>query len=141
MRGFVVPSLPWPGNDRHTSDLAHACMKILKANSGRTFFLFTSHRALRVAAEILRGQKKPVFVQGEASRFSLIDGFRDNEGSILMGTDSFWEGIDVRGLDLTLLIIDKLPFPVPTDPIIRQKSRIIIERGGNPFSEIFFQQR
>ena len=54
-----------------------------------------------------------------------------------MGTDSFWEGIDVRGLDLTLLIIDKLPFPVPTDPIIRQKSRIIIERGGNPFSEIF----
>ncbi|MEC8299190.1 MAG: ATP-dependent DNA helicase [Pseudomonadota bacterium] len=137
VRGFVVPSLPWPGNDRHTSDLAHACMKILKANSGRTFFLFTSHRALRVAAEILRGQKKPLFVQGEASRFSLIDGFRDNEGSILMGTDSFWEGIDVRGLDLTLLIIDKLPFPVPTDPIIRQKSRIIIERGGNPFSEIF----
>ena len=58
VRGFVVPSLPWPGNDRHTSDLAHACMKILKANSGRTFFLFTSHRALRVAAEILRGQKK-----------------------------------------------------------------------------------
>ena len=53
-----------------------------------------------------------------------------------MGTDSFWEGIDVSGLDLTLLIIDKLPFPVPDDPIVKQKSRMISERGGNPFLEI-----
>tara|TARA_S200000501_G_C20314680_1_gene521746 strand:- start:62 stop:532 length:471 start_codon:yes stop_codon:yes gene_type:complete len=92
---------------------------------------------MRVAAEILRDQKKPIFVQGEDSKFSLIEGFKENKGSILMGTDSFWEGIDVRGLDLTLLIIDKLPFPVPDDPILKQKSRMISERGGNPFLEIF----
>ena len=137
VRGLVMPNLPWPGNDQHTIALANGCMEILKANSGRAFFLFTSHRAMRVAAEILRDQKKPIFVQGEDSKFSLIEGFKENKGSILMGTDSFWEGIDVRGLDLTLLIIDKLPFPVPDDPILKQKSRMISERGGNPFLEIF----
>ncbi|MDC2963785.1 ATP-dependent DNA helicase [Gammaproteobacteria bacterium] len=137
VRGLVLPDLPWPGSDQHTISLACACMKILRANSGRTFFLFTSHRAMRVAAEIIRGLKKPLFVQGEASKFSLIKGFKENDGSILMGTDSFWEGIDVSGLNLTLLIIDKLPFPVPNDPILKQKSRMIIERDGNPFLEIF----
>ena len=137
VRGLVLANLPWPGNDQHTISLACACMKILQANSGRTFFLFTSHRAMRVAAEILRGQKKPLFVQGDASKISLIKGFKENKGSILMGTDSFWEGIDVSGLNLTLLIIDKLPFPVPNDPILKQKSRMIIEREGNPFLEIF----
>ena len=137
VRGLVLANLPWPGNDQHTISLACACMKILQANSGRTFFLFTSHRAMRVAAEILRGQEKPLFVQGDAPKISLIQGFKENEGSILMGTDSFWEGIDVSGLNLTLLIIDKLPFPVPNDPILKQKSRMIIEREGNPFLEIF----
>ena len=137
VRGFVVSNVPWPGNDEHTIALAYACMKILTSNSGRTFFLFTSHRAMRVAAKILRGQKKPLFVQGEASKFSLIKGFKENKGSILMGTDSFWEGIDLSGLDLKLLIIDKLPFPVPNDPILKNKSRILTERGGNPFLEIF----
>ena len=137
VRGLVLANLPWPGNDQHTISLACACMKILQANSGRTFFLFTSHRAMRVAAEILRGQEKPLFVQGDASKISLIKGFKENKGSILMGTDSFWEGIDVSGLNLTLLIIDKLPFPVPNDPILKQKSRMIIEREGNPFLEIF----
>ena len=137
VRGLVLANLPWPGNDQHTISLACACMKILQANSGRTFFLFTSHRAMRVAAEILRGQEKPLFVQGDAPKISLIKGFKENEGSILMGTDSFWEGIDVSGLNLTLLIIDKLPFPVPDDPILKQKSRMIIEREGNPFLEIF----
>ena len=68
-------------------------------------------------------EKKPIFVQGEDSKLGLIAGFKENKGSILMGTDSFWEGIDVSGLDLTLLIIDKLPFPVPDDPILKQKSR------------------
>ena len=137
VRGLVLANLPWPGNDQHTISLACACMKILQANSGRTFFLFTSHRAMRVAAEILRGQEKPLFVQGDAPKISLIQGFKENEGSILMGTDSFWEGIDVSGLNLTLLIIDKLPFPVPDDPILKQKGRMIIEREGNPFLEIF----
>ncbi len=137
VRGLVLANLPWPGNDQHSISLACACMKILQANSGRTFFLFTSHRAMRVAAEILRGQEKPLFVQGDAPKISLIQGFKENEGSILMGTDSFWEGIDVSGLNLTLLIIDKLPFPVPDDPILKQKGRMIIEREGNPFLEIF----
>ena len=136
VRGLVMPNLPWPGSDQHTIALTKGCIKILKENAGRTFFLFTSYRAMRVAAEILRDQKKPIFVQGEDSKLGLIAGFKENKGSILMGTDSFWEGIDVSGLDLTLLIIDKLPFPVPDDPILKQKSRMISERGGNPFLEI-----
>ena len=136
VRGLVMPNLPSPGSDQHTIALTKGCLKILKENAGRTFFLFTSYRAMRVAAEILRDQKKPIFVQGEDSKLGLIAGFKENKGSILMGTDSFWEGIDVSGLDLTLLIIDKLPFPVPDDPILKQKSRMISERGGNPFLEI-----
>ena len=137
VRGLVMPDLPWPGSDQHTIALANGCMEILKENSGRAFFLFTSHRAMRVAAEILRDHEKPIFVQGEGSKLSLIEGFKKNKRSILMGTDSFWEGIDVSGLGLTLLIIDKLPFPVPDDPILKRKSRMVSERGGNPFLEIY----
>ena len=133
VRGLILSSLPIPGNDEHTIALTEKCLPILEKNPGSAFFLFTSHRAMQLAARILKSQSKPIFVQGHDSKTRLLARFKDNQGSILLGAHSFWEGIDVNGLGLTLLIIDKLPFPFPHDPVIKQQSRVLRKNGESPF--------
>ncbi len=113
---FYVPeNLPAPSSPDYTASLTRAMIPVIRAAEGRTFFLFTSHRALREAAALLREEKLeyPLLVQGEAGRRELLDEFRRLGNAVLLGTSSFWEGIDVRGEALSCVIIDKLPFGSP----------------------------
>ena len=136
VKGYLPAELPEPADDRHTKCLVESVLPFIHGNSGRTFFLFTSHRALQEAASILSGIDRPLLVQGQQSKQALMAGFRQLEQSVLLGTQSFWEGVDVRGAGLQLLIIDKLPFPSPGDPLFEGQSRRLKEEGGNPFRDL-----
>jgi ATP-dependent DNA helicase DinG len=136
VRAYIPNHLPQPGTDEHTIALMEQCLPLLSANSGRSFFLFTSHRALRLAAEQLRGFSRPVLAQGTRSKAGLLAEFRRLEGSVLLATQSFWEGVDVRGSGLRLLVIDKLPFPNPGDPVFDAQADVLRSNGLNPFVEL-----
>ncbi len=133
---YLPPGLPDPRSQGYTEMVVEAVIPILKLTRGRAFFLFTSHRALRIAAEII-GDKisYPVLRQGDAPRTELLDAFRETPHSILLGTSSFWEGVDVKGQALSCVIIDKLPFATPDDPVLKARLRRIEEQGGNAFME------
>ena len=107
-------------------------------SGGGTFVLFTSHRALRRVAELLRADTAlpwPLFVQGEDTRTRLLERFVESGSGLLLGTASFWEGVDVPGRPLRGLIIQRLPFKVPTEPITAARIEAIERRGGNSFGE------
>jgi ATP-dependent DNA helicase DinG len=98
--------------------------------------LFTSYRALNEAAALLKGEiDYPILVQGESSQADMIKKFRKLGNAVLLGTSSFWEGVDVRGEALSCVIIDKLPFSSPGDPVLEARIKSIRESGGNPFGE------
>jgi ATP-dependent DNA helicase DinG len=129
-----------PSSPRYTEQVIEAALPVLEASGGRAFLLFTSHRALREAADILFRKLGatlpfPVFVQGDAPRDALLTKFREAGNAVLLGTSSFWEGVDVKGTALTVVVIDKLPFAVPDDPVLKARLDAIERRGGNPFFE------
>jgi ATP-dependent DNA helicase DinG len=133
---YVPEDLPEPATPDYTSRLAELMVPVINAAGGRSFFLFTSHRALREAAEYLRSRLDfPLLVQGEAGRRQLLDDFREKGNAVLLGTASFWEGIDVRGEALSCVIIDKLPFGSPGDPVAAARIDRIRDEGGNPFRD------
>jgi ATP-dependent DNA helicase DinG len=136
VRAHIPASLPVPGSDDHTIELVRYVEPIILQNPGRTFFLFTSHRALRKAAEQLQDFERPVLVQGTMSKARLLGLFRSTPACVLLATQSFWEGVDVRGAELKCLIVDKLPFPSPGDPLFSAQSRLLEEKGGNSFREM-----
>ena len=109
----------------------------LAASKGRAFLLFTSHRALRRAAERLAelAAPYPLFVQGSAPRHQLLEDFRQSGNGVLLGAASFWEGVDVVGEALSLVLIDKLPFAAPDDPVLEARLKMLREEGRNPFVE------
>lgn len=131
---YVPTDLPEPNNVNYTDALVDAMLPVIEAAQGRTFFLFTSHRALQQAAKRLEGNcSYPLLVQNTVSRRQLLDDFRRLGNAVLLGTSSFWEGIDVRGDALSCVIIDKLPFESPGDPVVAARSDKCKENGGNPF--------
>jgi ATP-dependent DNA helicase DinG len=135
---YLPKGLGDPGAPGHTRDVIRAALPVLEASGGRAFLLFTSHRALREGAEELQrvwGDEPPVpvLVQGSASRDQLLRSFREAGNAVLLGTGSFWEGVDVKGAALSVVIIDKLPFAVPDDPLLKARLDAIREQGGNPF--------
>jgi ATP-dependent DNA helicase DinG len=125
---FGVPTdLADPRADQtgHDRAMATAILELAHASDGGMFVLFTSHAALRRAASAVRaavGSRWPLLVQGEAPRDQLLRRFRDAGSAILFGTDSFWEGVDVPGRSLRVLVLAKLPFKVPTEPARRRGS-------------------
>jgi len=136
VRSWLPVSLPRPGGDAHTRALVETCMPVIKSVAGRTFFLFTSYRALETARSMFEAEEDvPHLVQGQSSRAALLDRFRRTERCVLLATHSFWEGVDVRGSDLQCLIIDKLPFASPEDPLVSAKMRAIELEGGNGFMD------
>ncbi|WP_111657078.1 ATP-dependent DNA helicase [Isoalcanivorax indicus] len=138
---YVPENLPMPDSPDYTRAVVEVMIPVIRAAEGRTFFLFTSHRALREAAELLRSRLDfPLLVQGEAGRRQLLDEFRQRGNAVLLGAASFWEGIDVRGDTLSCVIIDKLPFGSPGDPVAAARIETIRQRGGQPFREFQLPQ-
>ena len=139
-RLYLPEGLPAPNSPDYTACLLEAAKPVLDACSGGAFLLFTSHRALRQAAELLRSpgvipKERPLLVQGEAPREQLLDSFRRFGNAILLGTASFREGVDVRGRALSVVVIDRLPFASPGDPLLQARLDAIREAGGNPFMD------
>lgn len=137
---YVPRDLPAPHHDGFADAAASRTLELLAMTNGRAFLLFTSHRALRYAAERLATAPYPKLVQGDAPRATLVDRFRATPGAILLGTASFWEGVDVPGDALCLVVIDKLPFAVHTDPLVAARMTALAELGHDPFSALQLPQ-
>ncbi len=138
---WLPQGLPEPRSGEFIPQLLEAVMPLIEANKGRAFLLFTAHRALQQAAELLAGLSDyPLFVQGQASRTRLLDRFRESGNGILLGAASFWQGVDVPGPALSLVIIDKLPFAPPDDPVLVARLKAAREQGHNPFQSIQLPQ-
>ena len=132
---YLPQRMPEPNSRDYTSAVIDIVRPVLDASGGRAFVLFSSHRALREAAELLRGGPWPLFVQGEAPRSVLLQRFRDSGNGVLLGAASFREGVDVAGDALSVVVIDKLPFAAPDDPVFEARLDAIRREGGNPFRD------
>ena len=138
---WLPEQLPEPRDAGFVPALLDRVVPLLEASGGRAFLLFTSHRALKYAAELLAERVSfPLFVQGEQPRSILLDRFRKSGDGVLLGSASFWEGVDVIGEALSLVVIDKLPFATPDDPVIEARSGMLRRNGGNPFTDLFLPQ-
>ena len=128
--------LPQPNDPNFIPLIIEFVLPVLKASQGRAFFLFTSHRALNQAAEILSKELKyPLLIQGSRPKALLLEQFKEEGNAVLLGTSSFWEGVDVRGEALSCVIIDKLPFASPGDPVLKARLDAMTQQGKNPFFE------
>ena len=132
---YLPPSLPEPMSRQYNAALVDALLPVLQASGGRAFVLFASHRALREAADALRGGPWPLFVQGDAPRHVLLQRFRESGNGVLLGAASFREGVDVAGDALSVVVIDKLPFAAPDDPVFEARLDAVRRAGGNPFRD------
>jgi len=136
---YVPQNLPQPNSIGYTDAVLDCALPIIEAAGGRTFLLCTTLRAVKRAAERLaeefsrRGLNYPLFVQGERGRTELLDQFRAAGNGVLIGSQSFWEGVDVRGEALSLVIIDKLPFAPPDDPVLAARIEVMEKQGMNGF--------
>jgi len=126
--------LPQPVQPDFTEKVVEFVLPVLEASQGRAFFLFTSYRALNIAAEILTEKLNyPLLVQGTRAKSVLLSQFKQQGNAVLLATSSFWEGVDVRGEALSCVIIDKLPFASPGDPVLKARLQSLEEQGNNPF--------
>lgn len=126
--------LPKPDDPNFISAIIEFVVPVIEASRGRAFFLFTSHRALKQAADLLKHRiSYPLLTQGSKPKGKLLEEFKRQGNAVLLGTASFWEGVDVRGEALSCVIIDKLPFASPGDPLLKARLNAISEAGGNPF--------
>lgn len=133
---YLPESMPEPRDDGYTERVVEVALPLIERAGGGAFLLFTSYRALNLAAPLIRKQwPHPVLVQGDAPRTELLETFRSTRHAVLLGTGSFWEGVDVRGRALCCVIIDKLPFASPDDPVLRARLEKLEEEGRNPFME------
>ncbi len=137
---WLPPGLPPPSDQDHTAEMLERVVPLLKMTAGGMFCLFTSHRALNVARQWIKTRRKrldgrPLLVQGDAPRDDLLRRFREHGNAVLLGTGSFWQGVDVRGPALTIVAIDKLPFASPADPLMMARLEFIRRQGGNGFTE------
>lgn len=128
--------LPHPNDPQFTPQIVEFVVPVLKASKGRAFFLFTSHRALKQAESLLQNRLDyPLLVQGHRPKQVLLEQFKKLGNAVLLGTASFWEGVDVRGEALSCVVIDKLPFSSPGDPVLKARLEAMTRQGRNPFFE------
>lgn len=132
---FYVPrGMKDPADFEYTQQVVDVALSVLEASEGRAFLLFTSHRALQYAAGVLEDELNfPLFIQGTKGKNQLLEEFRRSGNGVLLGTGSFWEGVDVRGEALSCVIIDKLPFASPSEPVIQARIEAFKKQGRNPF--------
>jgi len=143
---YVPKGMPEPNTPDYTKAVVAAALPAIEASGGRAFMLFTSLRAMREGYELLkdafaqRGLDYPLLMQGEGSRTELLERFRRVGNAVLVGSQSFWEGVDVRGEALSLVVIDKLPFAPPDDPLLAARIERINRDGRNAFVEFQLPQ-
>jgi ATP-dependent DNA helicase DinG len=138
---YVPPDMPDPNNPSYSACVVAAALPVLRASGGRAFVLSTSLRAMREIHALLKeafaenGIESPLLLQGDSSRTELLDRFRKLGNAVLVGSQSFWEGVDVRGEALSVVIIDKLPFAPPDDPVLSARVDKLNAEGKNAFME------
>ncbi len=138
---YVPQDMPEPNSPGYTEAVVRAALPLVEASKGRAFLLFTSLRAMQAAYDILQAEfdrknlKYPLMMQGDGSRNELLSKFREHGNAVLLGSQSFWEGVDVRGEALSLVVIDKLPFAPPDDPVLAARIAQISKQGRNAFME------
>lgn len=139
---LLVPRyLPEPNHPNRASALVDIAIPLIKASKGACMMLFTSYRMMHLVAEILDGKiENELLIQGQMGKRKLLEEFVSNHEKVLLATASFWEGVDVRGDNLTCVIIDKLPFASPDDPLLQARSEDSRRQGGDPFSDIQLPQ-
>lgn len=133
---YVPSHLPDPRQAEFTREAAREIERILGASRGRAFVLFTSYQQMHIIYEVVKAQLQyPLLLQGDAPRNVLLEAFRATPNAVLFATSSFWQGVDVQGEQLSCVIIDRLPFAVPTDPVTAARADAIRQSGGNAFYE------
>ena len=133
---YIPRDLPPPGSPTFPGKLAPRILDILRRTRGRALVLFTSYSNLNAVNDFLAGRLPyTIYRQGDAPRTALLEAFRKDVHSVLLATGSFWEGVDVPGESLSCLVIDKLPFASPAEPVVSARIEAIRSRGGNPFME------
>ena len=143
---YVPRDMPEPNTPTYTEAVVNAALPAIKSSAGRAFMLFTSLRAMREGYDRLKeafarsGLDYPLLMQGEGSRTDLLERFRRLGNAVLVGSQSFWEGVDVRGEALSLVVIDKLPFAAPDDPLLAARIERINREGRNAFVEFQLPQ-
>jgi ATP-dependent DNA helicase DinG len=131
---YVPRHLPDPRQPDFARLAGEVVEQVLEASRGRAFVLFTSYQQMRQVHELVKNRLDyPLLLQGDAPRTALIEAFRSTPGAVLFGTSSFWQGIDVQGEQLSCVIIDRLPFAVPSDPVTAARVEAIRQAGGNAF--------
>jgi len=131
---YIPRSIPEPNSRGFTDALAAILKEVLIATQGRAFVLFTSHRNMEIVHGMLNGSIPfPLLIQGSRPKGKLLNEFRERKGAVLFATSSFWEGVDVQGEALSCVIIDRLPFAPPTDPIVAARTESIRRQGREPF--------
>lgn len=139
---YVPEAMPDPNAPSYTAAVVTRAWPVLQASQGHAFVLFTSLRAMKEAHALVleklaqAGLEWPVLLQGEESRSRLLERFRTTPNAILLGSQSFWEGVDVAGESLSLVVIDRLPFQPPDDPVLAARLEALRQRGGNPFFDV-----
>ncbi|KTD65641.1 ATP dependent DNA helicase (DEAD box family) Rad3 [Legionella spiritensis] len=134
---YLPRDLPDPKDKSYYDALLRQAVPLIEACGGRCFFLFTSHRALQKVAQLMHNNLKyPLLIQGDEAKPILLARFRQLGNAVLLGTATFWEGVDVKGEALSCVIIDKLPFASPVDPVIRGKMAYFKEQGLSGFDEL-----
>jgi ATP-dependent DNA helicase DinG len=133
---YVPRTMPDPAAPGFADRAAEEILRLLELSRGRAFVLFTSWGNLSAVAERIAGRTSfPVFMQGEAPKAALLDSFRETKNAVLFATASFWQGVDVPGEQLSCVIVDKLPFASPGDPVVAARIERLQNRGHNPFAE------
>src|SRR6185437_4541006 len=131
---YLPPEMPDPRDSDFQERAAERIRRVLEITRGRAFCLFTSYSQMRDLYERLASELGyPLLLQGTAPRKALLEEFRETPNAVLFGTSSFWQGVDVQGEALSCVIIDRLPFAVPSDPVVQARMKAIEEAGGRPF--------
>ena len=134
---YIPENLPDPAHANYAEAFGELCCELIEITRGHCFILFTSYRMLTWTAEYLRSKiDNPLFVQGDYQRSELLQQYLQANNPVLLGTNSFWEGVDVKGDQLRCVIIDKLPFKSPQDPVYRKRLQLANENGGNAFIDV-----